>query len=548
MPMETFQRPVRQPARMAGAAAPPRLRPKGPVVAAAAAAEARPRQSAVERLEADKAKYVKSQVALSKQQPVQAPDVRRRLVSPGANLRPTRKTPTQTKPKQEGVQLNLEHLSNLISGVSDGPQSSVTTASSEDSGAPDGSATDHRSASPTHEKKDMPSPVPCPDWSSPAKVRLKASGPVENPGSPGSQAAAVTVRRVDVMPQAGPVRTPCRRPQLLRQPLQPIPLYPQFPLRPAASHLRLFHLRTAPGSSPLKPVVGPVKPDNPPSSPPGSPLPAPPPPSLPVFPPPSPAITRLSSSSSRKRPSLTRSKSDMSDRFSRAGTELERFFNLCGLDPADLQEFTGSSSDIVSLARFRSVSAPGSEVAGSGREDEGNDDEEEEQEVPNAAEPRVPYGVSVIERNARVIKWLYGLRQAKDNAARSTNLLVLSCPFGILSYLLLWFQPHGSMSESGSVLWFFTVSCLFETLMSCYNVPYLSLNMFLGGDQRDRDSATAYRITVELVAMVLASVIQGQAVAAYNREKQEVCVNQTQETAQSASSPQTAALQETVET
>lgn len=26
----------------------------------------------------------------------------------------------------------------------------------------------------------------------------------------------------------------------------------------------------------------------------------------------------------------------------------------------------------------------------------------------------------------------------------------------------------------------------------CYNVPYLSLNMFLGGDHRDRDSATAY--------------------------------------------------------
>lgn len=107
----------------------------------------------------------------------------------------------------------------------------------------------------------------------------------------------------------------------------------------------------------------------------------------------------------------------MSDRYSRAGTELERFFNLCGLDPADLQELTGSSSDIVSMARFRSVSAPGSECAGSGREDEG----EEEEDAGNAAE-RVPYGVSVIERNARVIKWLYGLRHAKDNASKSTNL------------------------------------------------------------------------------------------------------------------------------
>lgn len=106
----------------------------------------------------------------------------------------------------------------------------------------------------------------------------------------------------------------------------------------------------------------------------------------------------------------------MSDRCSRAGTELERFFNLCGLDPADLQEWTGSSSDIVSMARFRSVSAPGSECAGSGREDE--DGEEEDA----ARAGRVPYGVSVIERNARVIKWLYGLRHARDNANRSTTL------------------------------------------------------------------------------------------------------------------------------
>lgn len=70
------------------------------------------------------------------------------------------------------------------------------------------------------------------------------------------------------------------------------------------------------------------------------------------------------------------------------------------------------------MARFRSVSAPGSECAGSGKEGEDDDDEED---AGNAAE-RVPYGVSVIERNARVIKWLYGLRQAKDNVTKSTNL------------------------------------------------------------------------------------------------------------------------------
>uniref|UniRef100_A0A3Q2GMM2 Major facilitator superfamily domain containing 2a-like 2 n=1 Tax=Cyprinodon variegatus TaxID=28743 RepID=A0A3Q2GMM2_CYPVA len=77
-----------------------------------------------------------------------------------------------------------------------------------------------------------------------------------------------------------------------------------------------------------------------------------------------------------------------------------------------------------------------------------------------------------------------------------TPWLVISTPFAILFYVLLWFIPADSMSEAASVLWFLTAACLFETLMSCYNVPYLSLNMFLGGHQRDRDSATAYNLTL----------------------------------------------------
>uniref|UniRef100_A0A3B3Y4G5 Family with sequence similarity 110 member A n=1 Tax=Poecilia mexicana TaxID=48701 RepID=A0A3B3Y4G5_9TELE len=276
---------------------PPRLRPKGPLgpdfYRRAQSGASAPRQSAVERLEADKAKYVKSQVALSKQQPVRAPALKKPLLNPGTPLRPTRKTPTQPSHKPEGVELDVERLSSLISDLPNGPQS-------------------------------------------PAKP------PALKPRPP---PPAGTVRRVD-------------------KPVPPV----------------------APKPEPSAPA--------------------------------SPAITRLSSSSSRKRPSLTRSKSDMSDRFSRAGTELERFFNLCGLEPADLQDLPASSSDIVSLARFRSVSAPGSECGASQR---GGEEEEEEEEAPKAAD-RVPYGVSVIERNARVIKWLYGLRQVKENTTTSTNL------------------------------------------------------------------------------------------------------------------------------
>ncbi|XP_077369445.1 protein FAM110A-like [Festucalex cinctus] len=384
MPVEA----VPQPARPAASATFPRLRPKGSVgpefYRQSPPSAVRPKQSAVERLEADKAKYVKSQVALSKQQPLRPPNARKPLLlGPVActALRPAKKTPGQPKSKQDAVQLDLEHLSSLISDVGEGP-GTVASADSFD-------------ASPllTPQEKELPEPPSQPRSSSPAKVRPKATQ-VE---SPGSQTAGA-VRRVDVIPQASRARTPRRPPLFIRQPLQPLPLHPQFPLRPAISHLLLRAKATTP--SPLKPVATTPKLENPPTSP------------FPVFldlPPPSPALAPLSGSPrSKKRPSLTRSKSDMSERFSRAGTELERFFNLCGLDPAELQEFSGSVSDMVSLARFRSVSAPGSECGASGGQD-GDDAGGEDED----ADERVPYGVSVIERNARVIKWLYGLRQAK---------------------------------------------------------------------------------------------------------------------------------------
>lgn len=75
--------------------------------------------------------------------------------------------------------------------------------------------------------------------------------------------------------------------------------------------------------------------------------------------------------------------------------------------------FTRANSDIVSISKLRSVSTPSSECgdeADCGREEGDADDED----GPARANERVPYGISVIERNARVIKWLYGIRQARD--------------------------------------------------------------------------------------------------------------------------------------
>ncbi|XP_054644249.1 sodium-dependent lysophosphatidylcholine symporter 1-B-like isoform X3 [Dunckerocampus dactyliophorus] len=134
-------------------------------------------------------------------------------------------------------------------------------------------------------------------------------------------------------------------------------------------------------------------------------------------------------------------------------------------------------------------------------------------------------------------------RSKRTAIGKLTPWVVLSMPFGVLSYVLLWFVPQ--VKTSLKTTWFVAAACLFETLMSGYNVPYLSLGMFLGGDQRDRDSATAYRMSVEMIAMLLASVIQGQVVALYNREKQETCEQLEHDGPPSSSPPHVASLQET---
>lgn len=413
--------------------------------------------SAVERLEADKAKYVKSQhVALTRQAPIKPPIIRKPLVPPGMMLQcqisipPARKVPRcpadvenaggkEGPGRRRGSALNLDILNNLINDVCDGPmpcsQSSSSTSpssSSPSSGAKsigsslsaeqersnrllsnlkplnhsiiNSSSTSSCTSSPLNnnfqtpeaESTHRPPPIPA------RAPRIGVPVPYSSPNS-------VTVRRVDVRPQAD-IRKPQRaqlQPQLRpRQTAQGQVAHPQVPPPPPPTQNQP-HPQLNNSSQTLPP---------PPAYPPPSPMLA----RAGMIPPASPAFTRISNASSkgssRKHPSLHRSKSDLSDRFSRATADMERFFNYCGLDPKEVEGmdgvecFTRANSDIVSVSKLRSVSTPSSEAERA--RDEGGDEDNED--GPSAASERVPYGISVIERNARVIKWLYGIRQARD--------------------------------------------------------------------------------------------------------------------------------------
>uniref|UniRef100_A0A671S639 Protein FAM110B-like n=1 Tax=Sinocyclocheilus anshuiensis TaxID=1608454 RepID=A0A671S639_9TELE len=120
------------------------------------------------------------------------------------------------------------------------------------------------------------------------------------------------------------------------------------------------------------------------------------------------------------RSDLKRSKSELRLRCSLAMSEQERFFGYCGLD-LDMVErlgpenfLTGASSvDTLSLL-LRSIGGGGSEPSEFSRHSGDGLFQEELAE-------QIPTGVSIIERNARVIKWLYGCRNAAQEGPKEST-------------------------------------------------------------------------------------------------------------------------------
>ncbi|XP_064001968.1 protein FAM110C [Pogoniulus pusillus] len=111
-----------------------------------------------------------------------------------------------------------------------------------------------------------------------------------------------------------------------------------------------------------------------------------------------------------KRRGLHRSQSDISSRYSKSFSEFDTFFKYCGLEQEVIEDLGRENfsvmSDNVSF-KFRSISVATSEsdfTRHSG--DEGLLEDELTEQVPSST--------SVIERNARIIKWLYTCKKARE--------------------------------------------------------------------------------------------------------------------------------------
>ncbi|XP_032466073.1 LOW QUALITY PROTEIN: protein FAM110B [Phocoena sinus] len=364
MPTESLQtgsmvKPV-SPAGTFTSAVPLRILNKGPDYFRRQAEPNPKRLSAVERLEADKAKYVKSQEVINaKQEPVKPAVLAKPPVCPGAKRAlgsPTLKGFGGGAKSEGGAPretLKLEILKNILN-------------SSEGSSAGSG----HK-----HGARNWPAPradaAELHRHSFAESLRVR---PTPGRGSPQEGGSHVG-----------------------RRPLEPAP----------DSFLHVSHsssdIRKVTGAKPLKAM---------PCS--SSAPPLPPKPKVAA-----PAAVRSPEAEAAepacgvgRRPSLQRSKSDLSDRYFRVDADVERFFNYCGLDPEELEtlgmeNFARANSDIVSL-NFRSASMISSDC-------EQSQDSNSDLRNDDSANDRVPYGISAIERNARIIKWLYSIKQARES-------------------------------------------------------------------------------------------------------------------------------------
>ncbi|XP_045700670.1 protein FAM110C [Phyllostomus hastatus] len=229
----------------------------------------------------------------------------------------------------------------------------------------------------------VPAAAPAP----PARPSVPAAAP-EPPARPSVPAATPAPPARPSVPAAAPA--PPARPSVPAA----APAPPARPSVPAAA--------PAPPARPSVPAATPAPPERP-SVPAATPVPpvrhrGPAGPGSPE-----PRVTR--------RRGLQRSQSDLSSRYSMSAAEFDNFFQFCGLEPEVVEalgrENFSAGSDRLAL-KIRSVSMATSD-SGFSRHS-GSDEGLQEEELME----QLPSSTSVVERNARIIKWLYTCKKAKE--------------------------------------------------------------------------------------------------------------------------------------
>lgn len=132
-----------------------------------------------------------------------------------------------------------------------------------------------------------------------------------------------------------------------------------------------------------------------------------------------PVNRRLAEVQRRSRTGVSRSHSDISSRYSKNFADFDAFFKYCGLEGEVIESlgkenFSARSDEIAINIRSVSVSTSADGFSRSSGDSDGLLEEELHENIRQ--------GTSVIERNARIIKWLYSCKNAKETGKKLRDL------------------------------------------------------------------------------------------------------------------------------
>ncbi|XP_047708084.1 sphingosine-1-phosphate transporter MFSD2B isoform X4 [Prionailurus viverrinus] len=126
--------------------------------------------------------------------------------------------------------------------------------------------------------------------------------------------------------------------------------------------------------------------------------------------------------------------------------------------------------------------------------------------IPAAQVSLVLFGGKVSGAAADPVAGFFINRSRRTGSGRLMPWVLGCTPFITTAYFLLWFLPPFTSLRG---LWYTTFYSLFQALATFFQVPYAALTMLLTPCPKERDSATAYRMTMEMAGTLMGAAVHG---------------------------------------
>ncbi|XP_059972781.1 sphingosine-1-phosphate transporter MFSD2B isoform X3 [Mesoplodon densirostris] len=127
-------------------------------------------------------------------------------------------------------------------------------------------------------------------------------------------------------------------------------------------------------------------------------------------------------------------------------------------------------------------------------------------QIPAAQVSLVLFGGKVSGAAADPLAGFFINRSRRTGSGRLMPWVLGCTPFIALASFFLWFLPPFTSLRG---LWYTALYCLFQALATFFQVPYTALTMLLTPSPRERDSATVYRMTLEMAGTLMGATVHG---------------------------------------